>query len=74
MNYGDSILVQSAYDGVLNPITVERFDRDTIDFHLKLLVERGLVETGITDGAPNVGIHFSHLTEAGRRRAIGLNA
>lgn len=73
LNYGDSILVQPAYDGVRNPITISGYDWSEIDFHLKLLVERGLVDTGIETGGPQIGIHFSGLTEAGRRRAIGLN-
>ena len=74
LEYGSSKLVQPAFPGVVDPITVEGYGPEQIDFHLKLFVVRHLVETGITGGSPQIGIYFSRLTEAGRHGALGLNS
>lgn len=74
LSVGSSILVQPKFPGVVNPITVPGYDDpEQIEYHLKLLVENGLVELHVETGEPLVGIHFSNLTEAGRHRALGLD-
>lgn len=65
---GDSRLVQPHIEGthVDNPLIVPGYDHDQIDFHLQLLLQRGLIQTYVKNG-PLIGIYFSGLTDAGRR-------
>ncbi len=68
---GDSRLVQPRIEGlhVENPLAVPGYGHEEIDFHLRLLLRRGLIHTYVKDG-PLIGIYFSGLTDAGRR-ALG---
>jgi hypothetical protein len=74
LSVGASILVQPKFSGVVNPITVPGYDDpEQIEYHLKLLVKNGLIESHVETGEPQIGIYFSNLTEAGRHRALGLD-
>jgi len=66
---GGSVLIQPPVEGlhVPDPIRIPGYDGKQIEFHLKLLLRRGLVSAGTVHSEPSLGIYFSHLTDAGRR-------
>src|SRR6185437_3991388 len=55
---GDSRLIQPQIDGakVEDPIVVPGYDNDQIDFHLRLLLKRGLIDSGGVRNGPLIGI------------------
>jgi hypothetical protein len=66
---GASVLVQPQIEGlyVENPLSVPGYDHEQIDFHLRLLCQLRLIDTGgpAADVAA-IGIYFSRITESGR--------
>jgi hypothetical protein len=73
---GDRVLVQPRVEGmhVEYPLDVPGYDHDQIDFHLRLLCQLGLVDSGGVRGGPLIGIFFSRVTPAGQEwlRTAGL--
>lgn len=72
---GDSVLIQPRIEGmpVEYPLDVPGYDHEQVDFHLRLLCQLGLVDTGPVRDGPLIGIFFSHVTPAGQAwlRAAG---
>jgi hypothetical protein len=66
---GGSVLIQPPVEGVHihDPIQISGFNGKQIEFHLKLLLDRGLISSGTVVGEPSIGIYFSHLTDCGHR-------
>ena len=65
---GDRVLIQPRIEGmhVEYPLDVPGYDHDQIDFHLRLLCQLGLVDTGGVRDGLLIGIFFSHVTPAGQ--------
>jgi hypothetical protein len=57
---GDSVLIQPHIEGmhVEYPLDVPGYDHDQIDFHLRLLCQLGLVDTGGVRDGPLIDIFF----------------
>jgi hypothetical protein len=66
---GASVLVQPQVEGLYieNPLSVPGYDHEQLDFHLRLLCQLRLVDTGgPAPDAAAIGIYFSRITESGR--------
>ncbi len=68
LQQGDSVLIQPHIEGmhVEYPLDVSGYDYEQIDYHLRLLCQLGLVDTGGVKNGPAIGIFFSHVTPAGQ--------
>lgn len=65
---GDSVLIQPRIEGMHAeyPLDVPGYDHEQVDFHLRLLCQLGLVDTGGVRDGPLIGIFFSQVTPAGQ--------
>jgi hypothetical protein len=67
---GDVVLVQPHIDEMrtTTAISVPGYDWQQINLHLRWMCQCGLISSGTSShDAPEIGIHFSHLTPTGRR-------